>query len=72
MRAVAEDEPAEDYQRSRQRKILIAIDDNRACEDAVEWALREFYRYGCMSHCKYSQQTPQRSTRRIKTWVYYL
>ncbi len=42
MHAVAE-EP-EEGQQSKQRKLLVAIDDNRACEDAVDWALKEFYR----------------------------
>ena len=29
---------------STSRKILIAIDDNYACEKACDFALREFYR----------------------------
>ena len=27
------------------RRILVAIDDNYACERALEWAMREFYRF---------------------------
>lgn len=26
------------------RKLLVAVDDNRACEGALDWALKEFYR----------------------------
>ena len=26
------------------RKLLIAIDDNQACERALDWSLKEFYR----------------------------
>jgi len=53
MHAVAE-EPAEDDRQSKQRKILVAIDDNRACEDAVEWALKEFYR-SAVDVCSFEQ-----------------
>ena len=41
MQAIAEEDAASV---SDARKLLIAIDDNFACERALSWALKEFYR----------------------------
>lgn len=41
MEAIAEEEKEKDSA----RKFLVAIDDNFPCEKALDWALKEFYRY---------------------------